>query len=384
MGNDISSDISREDLLEIQKRQLLLEEQNKKIKNALEKERRSKASLKTEINELKTTMGSSKTTRGKPVEDQSSSKHKLVSPKNTEKISVKVNKSTVQVDPYTLFGLEPNCSLEDIKKVYKQLVIKYHPDKSGYNSEDDYKTLQKTYALLCSIKQDELRINGLLKQTIETKKEERKDLDSHIDRRNNQFQPASGEGFDRNKFNEMYEQNRFLDDDQDDGYANWLKETHSEQNQPNIGSFTKDGFNNAFEQHARQHSNSKQVAQFIEPDSYFSYSGGFDSLGGGGIDYGSDGKYTDLKKAYTQANILHPGEVKNREQYTTISQLKAARDAPIQLTREEQEFMANKQRMEQEHESNRVNKLREKDKKIEDFYTRLHGRSIELPTYKRP
>jgi curved DNA-binding protein CbpA len=381
MGNDISSDISREDLLEIQRKQLLLEEQNKKIKNALEKERRSKASLKTEINELKTSIGSSKTTRVKTVDNSNRTK---APSKDIERVTVSVNKTKVQVDPYELFGLEPDCSLEEVQKVYKKLVVKYHPDKSGYDSADDYKTLQKLYAILCSIKQEELKVSGLLKQTIETKKDERQELESHIDRKNHQFQPASGHAFDRNKFNEMYEQNRFVEGDGDDGYADWLKDSSGEYSQPNIGSFTKDGFNNAFEQHAKQHSNSKQVTQFIEPDSFFSYSGGFDNLGdSGGMDYSSDGKYTDLKKAYTQVNMLHPGEVKNREQYTSISQIKAARDAPIQMTREEQEFLANREKMEREHESNRVSRQREKDRKIEEFYTRLHGRSIELPTYKR-
>jgi curved DNA-binding protein CbpA len=380
MGNDISNDISREDLVEIQRRQIALEEQNKRIKHALEKEKRSKASLKSEISELKT---SSKTTRSRPLDEKKSTKHTPIIAKNTEKVTVKVNKSTVQVDPYELFGLEPDCSLEDIKGVYKKLVVKYHPDKSGYDSTDDYKTLQKTYALLFSIKQDELKVTGLLKQTIETKTDERRDLDTHLDRKNVQFDPASGQAFDRNKFNQMYEQNKFVEEEAD-GYADWLKDSSGENSQPNIGAFTKDGFNNAFEQHAKHHSNSKQMAQFIEPDSYFTYSGGFDNLGGTeGNDYSSDGKYTDLKKAYTQANILHPGEVKNREQYTTISQLKAARDAPIQLTKEEQEFLVTKQSREQEYESTRVTRQREKDKKIEEFYTRLHGRSIELPTYKR-
>jgi curved DNA-binding protein CbpA len=379
MGNDMSNEISREDLVQIQNKQLLLEEQNRKIQRELKKEKQRKENLKNEINELKTTLtsssNSSKIKKHEPA---------VIFPKNNEKVSVTINKSTLKVDPYTIFGLEGDCSLSDIKKVYKQLVVKYHPDKSGYDSANDYRAIQKAYAILISIKEEEDKVNGLSIQTIETKNNEREKLDNHIQTTNYEFDPKSGSAFDNKRFNDMFDKTKFVETEEDDGYATWMKEEAHIKEQPKMSGYSKDGFNKTFEEHAKQHSSSKQLAQFIEPDSYFSYGGDFENLGDGGADYSSDGKYTDLKKAYSAANILHPGETKPRESYTSISQIKASRDAPILLTEEEREFLAGKQSRELEHENVRVNRLREKDKRIDEFYTRVHGRTIELPTYKRP
>ena len=378
MGNDMSNEISKEDFVQIQNKQLLLEEQNRKIQRELKKEKQRKENLKNEINELKTTLTSS----------SASSKNKkpqtaIVFPKNNEKVSVIINKSTVKVDPYEIFGLDTDCSLTDIKQVYKQLVVKYHPDKSGYDSANDYRAIQKAYAILISIKEEEAKVSGLLIQTVETKNDERDKLDSHIQTTNYQFEPKSGSAFDNKRFNDMFDKTKFVDTDEDDGYATWMKEEAHELQQPKLSGYTKDGFNKTFEEHAKQHSSSKQLAKFIEPDSYFSYGGGFENLGDGGADFSSDGKYTDLKKAYSVANILHPGETKPRDSYTSISQIKASRDAPIVLSEDEKAFLAGKQSRELDHENVRVNRLREKDKRIDEFYTRVHGRTIELPTYKR-
>jgi hypothetical protein len=261
--------------------------------------------------------------------------------------------------------------------------MKYHPDKSGYDSNNEFRALQKAYALLLSIKEEEAKITGLTTQTIESKKEERRQVDEHVNRVNHNFEPSSGERFDNRRFNDMFEKTRYVDEEEgNDGYADWLKENNGEQ-QPTISSYTKDGFNSTFEQYAKKHSSGKQITKFIEPESMFSYNGGFDTLGDSVQDYGSDGKYTDLKKAYTQANILHPGETKPREQYTSIGQLKAARDAPVVMDNDELEFLKIKEQLEMEAEQLRVNKLREKNKRIDEFYTRVHGKALELPTYKR-
>ena len=383
MGNDMSNQISKEDLVQIQNKQLLLEEQNRKIQRELKREKLTKDNLKNEIKSLKTSIDSTKP-------QSSKTKHTIlpknfVMPKNNEKVTVTINKSKLHVDPFEIFGLEADCDISDIKKVYKQLVIKYHPDKSGYDSANDYRAIQKAYAILLNIKQEEAKVSGLLTQTIETKNDERTQLDTRISTTNYGFEPKSGSAFDNKRFNDMFVKTKFVESGEDDGYATWMKEANTELDEPKLSGYNKDGFNKLFEDRARQHSSSTELSKFIEPDSYFSYGGGFENLGDGdnGGDFGSDGKYTDLKKAYSVANILHPGETKPRDSYTSISQIKAARDAPIALTNEEQEFLAGKQTRELEYENTRVNRLKEKDKRIDEFYTRVHGRTIDLPTYKR-
>lgn len=46
---------------------------------------------------------------------------------------------------YRLLGLSPPCTEAEIKKAYKALALKYHPDKAGTSSEDRMKQLNAAY-----------------------------------------------------------------------------------------------------------------------------------------------------------------------------------------------------------------------------------------------
>ncbi|RTZ48160.1 molecular chaperone DnaJ [Candidimonas sp. SYP-B2681] len=53
------------------------------------------------------------------------------------------------VDYYKVLGVERNASLADIKKAYRKLAHKYHPDVSkGDNSEEKFKDIAEAYATL--------------------------------------------------------------------------------------------------------------------------------------------------------------------------------------------------------------------------------------------
>ncbi|PJC69929.1 MAG: molecular chaperone DnaJ, partial [Candidatus Tagabacteria bacterium CG_4_8_14_3_um_filter_41_8] len=50
-------------------------------------------------------------------------------------------------DYYQILGISRNASKEDIKKAYRKLALKYHPDKSG-GSEEKFKEINEAYHIL--------------------------------------------------------------------------------------------------------------------------------------------------------------------------------------------------------------------------------------------
>jgi DnaJ like chaperone protein len=62
---------------------------------------------------------------------------------------------TEKNDPYTILGVEPGASEEDIKKAYRKLANKYHPDKVSHMGEEfrelaekKFKEIQEAYQYL--------------------------------------------------------------------------------------------------------------------------------------------------------------------------------------------------------------------------------------------
>ena len=52
------------------------------------------------------------------------------------------------LDHYSVLGVAPNASKEEIRKAYKALVKKYHPDVSGYDSSKIFAEIVEAYGVL--------------------------------------------------------------------------------------------------------------------------------------------------------------------------------------------------------------------------------------------
>lgn len=57
---------------------------------------------------------------------------------------------------YHILGLKPGASKDEVKKAYRELSLKYHPDKNGSgNAEEKFKEISAAYNLLQSAAPDE-------------------------------------------------------------------------------------------------------------------------------------------------------------------------------------------------------------------------------------
>ena len=71
------------------------------------------------------------------------------------------------MDPYKILGVSPDATDEEVKKVYKQLSKKYHPDANINNpnkeqAEEMFKNVQQAYQIIMKQRTGVMAIKNVL------------------------------------------------------------------------------------------------------------------------------------------------------------------------------------------------------------------------------
>lgn len=298
---------------------------------------------------------------------------------------------TNNVDALKIFNLQANYSLDDLKKAYKKLALKYHPDKPTGN-EEQFQLITKCFMLLLekyNNRQQDKPFNDL-KQASKVYLE---DQGKHTTINKQAPGLIDKDKFDVKLFNKIYEQNKLWDSN-DDGYGSWFSSDKTDQDAPNelFGKkFNINVFNSAFEDYKdRITAENGAIMEYRDPQELVSCSTGFTDIDSAArkIDDFSkpstiqgrstrDLAYTDLKTAYTgRGAFIDPSKVEYKT-YKSIDELKRDR-GNIRFEMNEAELQAYelKKLKEQEAEEQRRYLVQQRDNIIADSYSRIHEKML--------
>ncbi len=298
--------------------------------------------------------------------------------KKKEYLEREIKKFEANYNPYEILGLSSKTNDDrEIKKAYKRMALKYHPDKVGDKYKDQFQLITQAYVYLLNKLEEEKTIKE--KTTREVKHSKYRD-DINEDGIENIY--ISKDKFDINKFNEIFEKYQ-VPEESNEGYGHLYEEEMLEDNSNIFSSnFNKEIFNATFDDIKKNKKTSTDLISINTPEALDSNKLGFTELGSGrSKDFSgrSSVQYTDYKRAHLDENVLiDPNNVKQRKEYRNVDQLKSDRENPNNLVYSVEDTLREQayERMRAEKEAKRLEKLRERDQMMESHYNKMNQKLI--------
>ena len=276
-----------------------------------------------------------------------------------------------------LFQLQPNFTIEQLKKSYRKLAIKTHPDRPG-GSKEKFQVITKCYFSLIEDlkKREEEKGFDRLRDDSRNYWEEQNEISNDFKNDNPQYD--KNKQFNVNKFNDIYNKNKLYDENEE-GYEDWLQKGETETPKVFSHKFNINNFNNTFDDW-KDESHTTDIIEYKEPEAIVScnkmnYS---DIDKSGKKNYtkvsekSNDLTYTDLKSAYTKSNLINTKNVKVKS-YRDVNEYENDRSnisytlSPKQLR--DQAIIKEQQEHEEE---NRIRRIQLKDNITERHYNKMH------------
>lgn len=270
------------------------------------------------------------------------------------------------INPYNVFSLPENFTIDMLENKYRELIIKMHPDNMGGNKEF-LLIIRKCYKLLLNDYENRY-------------KKSRLSINNSVSRENtpiNDIQDYNS-SFDINKFNEIFDKNKIKNNVSDKGYATWIKKSKLPE-QPKINGYNKEQFHRLFEEQKIIDKNNKYIVKYTEPLPQAPLTGiDYTELGVNDInDYSGENRdrsglqFTDYKLAHTISRLIDPDTV-DREEFKDINHLEQHRSKlSYNLTEEDKFNILKNKEIENLKEQKRVKMIKNKDKIIEAQHNKI-------------
>lgn len=282
------------------------------------------------------------------------------------------------MDPYKILELSKNFTLEDLKKNYKRIALRTHPDKSGLQSDYLFKLVTQAYKALLQEyerRQEDKPFDQLREQS-QTFVDSQTGHNGNLKRRTGGgFGSGSGSSFNLKMFNEVFDEYKITEDEDAVGYGDWMEKSSPIRQeldvQKKFDKFDNKKFNHAFD--AQPTSRKKAVAVYSEPQALPTCKSiAFSEIGvSHTADFSGDNishkslQFTDYKVAHTTTRLVDSKTMKKRKDYKDLHELEAARSSiSFAMSPQDLQEQAKRKAREAATEQKRLENVRKKDEQI--------------------
>ncbi len=286
----------------------------------------------------------------------------------------------IEVDPYDVLEIDPTLDEDVIKRAYRRMTLKHHPDKGGSNETFDLVT--KCYIAIL----DHVEKTTYKEMDFQSLKHSASEVEQSIHGKRNRH--IDHERFDPKFFNEMFTENR-LPGPEDDGYGSIMQDSDRLADEQNIkindrfkGNFNRNNFMNSFE-NEKLNDEHKDMVIYEEPQAMMSCNLPFQELGADRVeDFGETNRvhqsFCDYKKALSSGSKLIDPSLVERKKFNNVDHLKADRsNISYTLSPAEKKRLQTQQARAEQNEQSRLRRLHTRDNEYEKVYNRLNDFMID-------
>tara|TARA_B110000858_G_scaffold66183_1_gene76746 strand:- start:119 stop:1033 length:915 start_codon:yes stop_codon:yes gene_type:complete len=286
-------------------------------------------------------------------------------------------KNNVKYDPYEIFKLNKNFSWNELKRSYKKLALKAHPDKGGDKILFDYIT-EKFYNLAHEY---ELRTSNKNYNDLKN------DYADYIQKNNNDVSNNLDDNLTVNeRINKHFGETKVDDDDYDFGYGDtMIKSTKNREdfkfdNIFDSKKFTNKSFNEVFDKNVTI---SKQIVKYDEPKPMvLAKNLNFSEIGNAkSQDYSSSVEktnnlaYTDYMKAHSTNRLVDASELTNFKKFKNAEEYRKYSDKKINkgYNSKELDLINKKKEQDEKDELERLERIKKQNINIFNAYNKANS-----------